>query len=299
MKKNNQGFQPRQLLSGGSSGTAGAFVGQIKFSEDYNWLYVSNPSERLVRVYQRNPWQEQTAEFLCTGRRALFEFSDSVRVTDGSQISVRLNLDNDNLLAYNQEYTATTTTVRLRVPPPPPFTVTTDITIATSEFTVQSTANLGIGQLVSGIGVPGNTKIIAVDDATNVVTVSQLFTATAQDINLTITNIIYIGRWTTDPEPGYWGSARNPLIPNGGLRTFPIDMLAGATSDPGSVGVYYNGQLLRPNNFPEIDGDYTYDFPNRQVIFNFTPPAAGAQCRGPRPRPHRASAPRGWGCRWP
>ena len=277
MKKNNQGFQPRQLLSGGSSGTAGAFVGQIKFSEDYNWLYVSNPSERLVRVYQRNPWQEQTAEFLCTGRRALFEFSDSVRVTDGSQISVRLNLDNDNLLAYNQEYTATTTTVRLRVPPPPPFTVTTDITIATSEFTVQSTANLGIGQLVSGIGVPGNTKIIAVDDATNVVTVSQLFTATAQDINLTITNIIYIGRWTTDPEPGYWGSARNPLIPNGGLRTFPIDMLAGATSDPGSVGVYYNGQLLRPNNFPEIDGDYTYDFPNRQVIFNFTPPAAGAQ----------------------
>ena len=275
MQKTDRGFEPRQLLPGGSTGVAGVFSGDIQFSEDAYWLYVSNPVDKKVQAYQRNRFQEQATEFACNGVQFIFESDGTVLVDSGSQWSVTLN---NTIQSYNQDYTASTTRISFRVPPAAPVTqAVANITLGSTVMTVTSVTGLAVGQRVSGTGIAVDTKVVSIDTTANTVTIDKEITLTGTNIDITFTNILYVSRWATDPDSGYWGFSANPLVPNGITRSFPIGMLAGATSDPESVGVYYNGELMRFNNFPAVDGDYIYDYVNRQIVFNFTPPATSSQ----------------------
>ena len=276
MQKTDRGFEPRQLLPGGSTGTQGYFTGDIKFSQDTYWLYVSNPVDKKVQVYQKNRLQQQETDFACDGSQYIFNIdTDLVRVDQSSQFAVSLN---DTVQSYNQDYTASTTRISMRVPPAAPtVTQVANMTAGVNTITVSSTVGLAVAQRVSGIGIVPNTKVTAVDTTNNVITLDVNTTATATNVDVTFTNILYVTRWSRDPDSEYWGFDANPLRPNGITRSFPIDMLAGATPDPESVGVYYNNELMRVNNFPATDGDYTYDYPNRRIVFNFTPTATSSQ----------------------
>jgi hypothetical protein len=275
MQKTSRGFEPRQLLPGGSTGVNGYFTGDIKFSEDSNWLYVSNPVDRKVQAYQKNQYQEQAIKFICNGSQFNFEINDTIRVDRGAQFAVSLNA---TLQAYNQDYTATPNRISTRVPPAGPVTSTVAATTAgTNSFVVNSLSGIALAQQVSGIGIPAESVITNINTSTNTVTLDTNITVSATNVDITFTNVLYVSRWSTQPDSGYWGFGANPLIPSGITRSFPIDMLAGATPDPQSVAVYYYGELLRYNNFPAVDGDYIYDFANRRVVLNFTPPRTSSQ----------------------
>jgi len=97
-------FEQWQLLVIGPDDIATStdeFGYSVTFSQDETWLYVGAPGANRVYAYARIDYQPQNVEYYGDGTTYLFNYSDSIVVDSGIQLSVAVE---DNILTYGVDY---------------------------------------------------------------------------------------------------------------------------------------------------------------------------------------------------